>query len=72
MPSEHKGHELEVAIYGPRGIKSDLFLLDIDKIENIALECLDCNVVIADHDIDDDITVAKARSLISETIKEII
>jgi len=70
--SEHKGHELEVAVYGPNRIKSDLLLLDVSKIHNIALECLDCNEVIVDHDITDDINVAKARSLISEAIKEII
>jgi hypothetical protein len=36
----HAAHELELALYGP-----------VDAPENVALECLDCNEVMADLDL---------------------
>jgi hypothetical protein len=72
MESEHKGHEIEVGVYGPGLEKNDQLLLDISSIHNLSLECLDCSTVIVDYDIDDEMTVAKARNLISEAIKEIL
>lgn len=72
MSSEHRGHEIEVGVYGPDLVKNDQLLFDISDIHNLALECLDCSEVIVDYDIDTEMTVAKARHLISEAIKEVL
>jgi len=47
-------------------------LFDHSGIHNLALECLDCNEVIVDYDITPLMTVAEARNLISDAIKEIL
>lgn len=70
--SEHKGHHIEVGVYGPDLEKNDQLLLDHSGIHNLALECLDCSEVIVDYDITPLMTVAEARNLISEAIKEIL
>ena len=72
MASEHKGHEIEVGVYGPDLDRNDQLLFDHSGIHNISLECLDCYEVIVDYDITPLMTVAKARNLISEAIKEIL
>lgn len=72
MASEHKGHEIEVGVYGPGLEKNDQLLFDHSSIHNLSLECLDCSAVIVDYDIDDKMTVAKARNLISDAIKEVL
>jgi len=69
MASEHKGHEIEIGVYGPDLEKNDYLLFDMSNIHNLALECLDCSEVIVDYDITEEMTVAKARTLISEAIK---
>lgn len=70
--SEHKGHHIEVGVYGPDLKKNDALLFNNSKIHNLALECLDCSEVIVDYDITEEMTVAKARNLISDAIKEIL
>ena len=70
--SEHRGHHIEVGVYGPDLEKNDQLLFDNSGIHNLALECLDCNEVIVDYDITPLMTVAEARNLISEAIKEIL
>jgi len=70
--SEHKGDEIEVGVYGPDLIKNDYLLFDNSNIHNLALECLDCSAVIVDYDIEGNMTVARARNLISDAIKEIL
>jgi len=70
--SEHKGHHIEVGVYGPDLEKNDALLFNNSKIHNLALECLDCSEVIVDYDITPLMTVAEARNLISEAIKEIL
>jgi len=70
--SEHKGHHIEVGVYGPDLEKNDALLFNNSKIHNLALECLDCSEVIVDYDITEEMTVAKARNLISDAIKEIL
>jgi len=72
MPSEHRGHEIEVGVYGPNLVKNDQLLFDMSDIHNLSLECLDCSAVIVDYDIDAEMTVAKARNLISDAIKEVL
>jgi hypothetical protein len=68
MADRHRGHEIEVGVYGPDLVKNDQLLFDISDIHNLALECLDCSEVIVDAEM----TVAKARSLISDAIKEVL
>ena len=70
--SEHRGHTVEVGVYGTDLKKDDYLLFDNSKIHNLALECLDCSEVIVDYDITPLMTVAKARNLISDAIKEIL
>lgn len=70
--SEHRGHEIEVGVYGPGLEKNDQLLFDHSAIHNLALECLDCSAVIVDYDIGGEMTVAKARNLISDAIKEVL
>ena len=70
--SEHKGHRIEVGVYGPDLEKNDQLLFNLSGIHNLALECLDCNEVIVDYDITPLMTVAEARNLISDAIKEIL
>lgn len=70
--SEHRGHTVEVGVYGTDLKKDDYLLFDNSKIHNLALECLDCNEVIVDYDITEDMPILKARYLISEAIKEIL
>lgn len=70
--SEHRGHHIEVGVYGPDLEKNDELLFDHSGIHNLALECLDCSEVIVDYDITPLMTVAEARNLISEAIKEIL
>ena len=72
MPSQHKGHEIEVGVYGPDLARNDQLLFDYSGIHNLAMECLDCSEVIVDYDITPLMTVAEARNLISEAIKEIL
>ena len=72
MPSRHRGHEIEVGVYGDDLEKNDQLLFDHSGIHNISLECLDCCDVIVDYDITPQMTVAKARNLISDAIKEIL
>jgi hypothetical protein len=72
MASEHKGHEIEVGVYGPDLVRNDQLLFDLSGIHNISLECLDCSAVIVDYDITEEMTVAVARNLISDAIKEIL
>jgi hypothetical protein len=70
--SEHKGHHIEVGVYGPDLEKNDQLLFNLSGIHNLALECLDCNEVIVDYDITEDMPVSKARNLISDAIKEVL
>lgn len=70
--TEHKGHEIEIGVYGPDLEKNDYLLFDNSKIHNLALECLDCSAVIVDYDISDEMTVSIARTLISNAIKEVM
>lgn len=72
MPSEHAGHHIEVGVYGPDLTKDDYLLFDTSNIHNLALECLDCSAIIVDYDIRGDMTVAKARNLISDAIREVL
>ena len=72
MPSQHRGHEIEVGVYGADLAHNDQLLFDHSGIHNLALECLDCSEVIVDYDITPLMTVAEARNLISEAIKEIL
>ena len=48
----HRGHALELVTYGPAG-----------EPENVAAECLDCNEVMVDHDLD--VPSASAELLLS-------
>ena len=72
MPSQHKGHEIEVGVYGADPARNDQLLFDHSSIHNLSLECLDCSEVIVDYDITGQMTVAVARNLISDAIKEIL
>lgn len=72
MPSQHKGHEIEVGVYGADLARNDQLLFDHSSIHNLSLECLDCSEVIVDYDITGQMTVAVARNLISDAIKEIL
>jgi len=72
MPSQHKGHEIEVGVYGADLVRNDQLLFDHSSIHNLSLECLDCSEVIVDYDITGQMTVAVARNLISDAIKEIL
>lgn len=72
MSSQHKGHEIEVGVYGADLARNDQLLFDQSGIHNLSLECLDCSEVIVDYDITGQMTVAVARNLISDAIKEIL
>jgi len=76
MPSRHRGHEIEVGVYGPDLGTAQTSIrkkesLDGD-IHNIALECLDCSEVIVDYDLTPEMTLARAQGLISDAIKDIL